>query len=229
MNTRIKLIFIFGFCCFQLCSFAQSTFQLGILPAVNFNKKLKNDWSLNSRVETRLLVRRGTFDGDVDRSFNYVLTDLSLIAAKKFGLNSRYAFGYLLRLEEGDVQHRFIQQFTVVQKLSTFRLAHRFVTDQTFSPVQAPEFRLRYRITTEIPLNGESIDPREFYFRVNNEYLNSIQARAYDLEIRVVPLLGYEINDRCKVETGLDYRVNSFVANKTRHTFWMAMNFFIEF
>jgi hypothetical protein len=108
-------------------------------------------------------------------------------------------------------------------------LAHRFVTDQTFSPLEAPVFRLRYRLTSEIPLNGESVDPGELYLRINNEYLNSVQGGEYDLEIRLVPLLGYEINNRFKVESGLDYRVNSFLASKTRHSYWMTINFFVEF
>ena len=208
---------------------AQSTFQLGVLPAINFNKKLKNDWSLNARIESRVLLQRGEINGEVDRGLDYVLTDFSLIAAKKIGLNSRIAGGYLIRFEEGEIQHRFIQQYTIVQKLSGFRLAHRFVTDQTFSPLEAPVFRLRYRLTSEIPLNGESVDPGELYLRINNEYLNSVQGGEYDLEIRLVPLLGYEINNRFKVESGLDYRVNSFLVSKTRHSYWMTINFFVEF
>jgi hypothetical protein len=212
----------------NIVSHAQSSFQIGGLPSLNLNKKLKNDWSINARVESRLRFQRGQINGAIDKEFNYVLTDFSLIAAKRIGLNSRVAGGYLIRFEDGDIQHRFIQQFVIVQKFSAFRLSHRLVTDQTFSSVESPEFRLRYRISSEIPLNGESVDPGEFYVRINNEYLNSLQAATYDLEVRLVSLIGYDISDKFKVESGLDYRVNSFLLNRTRHSYWMAINFFID-
>jgi hypothetical protein len=211
------------------CSvYAQSTYQFGGLPSINLNNKLKKDWSLNSKIESRLLFQRGEIKGDVDEKFKYVLTDFSLIAAKKVGLNSRIAGGYLLRLEDGDLFHRFIQQYISVQKFSGFRLAHRVLSDQTYSKSEKPEFRLRYRITSEIPLNGESVDPGEFYVKINNEYINSLQAKQYDLEIRLVPLIGYDFTESFKIETGLDYRVNSFISNNTRHSFWMVLNLFVE-
>jgi hypothetical protein len=207
---------------------AQSTYQLGGLPSLNFNAKLKNDWSINSKLESRQLFRSGEIKGSINQKYKYVLTDLSLIAAKKVGLNSRVAGGYLIRFEGREIFHRFIQQFIIVQKLSGFRLAHRFLSDQTFSKTENPEFRIRYRITSEIPLNGESVDPGEFYIKINNEYVNSLQSLEYDLEIRLVPLLGYDITNNFKIETGLDYRVNSFLDNNARHSYWVTVNLFLE-
>jgi hypothetical protein len=213
---------------FKNTVYAQSSFQLGALPSLNLNKKMKNDWSLNFKIESRLLFQSGEINGDVDKNFNNVLTDFSLIGAKKIGLNSRIAGGYMIRFKEGNLYHRFIQQYVIVQKLSGFRLAHRFLSDQTFSESEEPEFRLRYRITSELPLNGESVNPREFYLKINNEYINSLQEKTYDLEIRLVPLLGYEITEQFKIETGVDYRINSFLTDNTRHSYWMTLNFFIE-
>ena len=94
--------------------------------------------------------------------------------------------------------------------------------------MEKPEFRLRYRIASEVALDGQSVDPREFYFKFNNEYLNSWQDYGYDLEIRLVPLLGYNLKSTNKIEMGLDYRVNSFLNNNTRHSFWVNLNWFIE-
>lgn len=206
----------------------QSTYQFGTLPSLNINNKFQNDWSINSKVESRQLMKSGDFDGNSNTEYKYVLTDFSFITAKKVGLNSRIAGGYLIRLRDAEIFHRLIQQYTIVQKMNGFRLAHRFSTDQTFSNREKPEFRLRYRITFEIPLNGESVDPKEFYIKLNNEYLNSLQEKDYDFEIRLVPLLGYDITDNNKIEVGLDYRVNSFLNNTTRHSFWLSLNWFIE-
>ena len=222
------------FLCFMLLGLslskviAQSTYQVGFLPSINVNNKLKNDWAFNTKLESRLLTQRGTLNGKTDKKNQYVLTDLSFIAAKKIGLNSRLAGGYLLRLEAEEVRHRFMQQFTVVQRLSGIRWVHRFVFDQTFSKSDDPQYRIRYRISTEIPLNGESVDPGEFYVKINHEYLNSFQASEYDLEVRLVPLLGFDLTKGYKIETGMDYRANSFLKDPARHSYWMCLNFFID-
>ncbi len=229
MNTKI-LSLLSLILTIQLINtaFAQSTYQVGAMPSVNFNNKLKNDWSLNFKIESRQLFQSGIFNDNADKKYKYVLTDFSLISAKKIGLNSRLAGGYLIRVEDGELFHRFIQQYIIVQSMTGFRLAHRFLSDQTFSNSEKPEYRIRYRITSEIPLNGESVVPGELYLKINNEYLNSFQESEYDLEIRLVPLLGYDLTESFKIETGLDYRVNSFLSNNTRHRFWMSLNFFIE-
>jgi len=199
-----------------------------MLPSINLNSKLENDWSLNTKVESRQLLQTGVFKGNTEKEFDYLLTDLSMIAAKKVGLNSRVTGGYLIRFEKEKLFHRFIQQYTMVQRLEAFRLAHRFSSDQTFSSEENPSFRLRYRITSEVALNGASVDPGEFYFKFNNEYLNAWQDSVYDLEIRLVPLLGYNLINNNKIEMGLDYRINSFLNNNTEHSFWMNLNWFIE-
>lgn len=229
MNTNVKqLLSVLALMQLPFSVFAQSTYQFGGLPSVNLNKKWKNDWSLNTKLESRQLFQWGEINGNSDKDFKYVLTDLSLIGAKKVGLNSRIAGGYLIRFEDGEIFHRFIQQYIILQKLSGWRLAHRISSDQTFSLIEKPEIRLRYRITSEIPLNGESADPGEFYLKLNNEYITSFQAKEYDLEIRLIPLLGYGINNNVKIESGLDYRVNSFLNNTTRHSYWMTVNLFID-
>ncbi len=224
-HTTFAVWIVYLLCAVELK--AQSVYQFGALPSVNLNNKLKNNWSLNSKIESRQLLQAGEFGGPVVEKYNYLLTDVSLIAAKKVGLNSRIAGGYLARFDQGEVIHRFIQQYIIVQRMAGLRLAHRFLTDQTFSNNEAPDFRVRYRITSEIPLNGESVDPGEFYLKLNNEYVNSFQGGIYDLEIRLVPLLGYDLSAN-KLEFGLDYRMNSFLQTSAQHNFWMSLNWFID-
>ncbi len=229
MNTRfLSFIIVVLFLQFKNSACAQSTFQIGALPSLNLNSKFKKDWSLNTKIESRQRFQNGEINGSVNKKYKYVLTDISLIAAKKVGLNSRLAGGYLIRIEDGELFHRFILQYIIVQRMTGYRLAHRFLSDQTFSESESPQYRIRYRITSEIPLNGESVDRGEFYLKINNEYVNSLQASEYDLEVRLVPLLGYDLTDSFKMESGLDYRINSFLSNNTRHSFWMTLNFFIE-
>ena len=207
---------------------AQGTYRAGVLPSVNFNYKLANQWSVNFKVESRQLFKTGTFEAEYNTNYRYVLTDYSLLAAKKIGLNSRLSGGYLLRYRDNEIIHRFIQQYTTVQRLTGYRLAHRLAMDQTFQSNEPIEFRLRYRLTGEFPLNGESADPREFYVKVNSEYLNALEDATYDLEVRLVPLLGYTFTPRHKLEIGLDYRINNFVTGSGSHSFWTSINWYIE-
>lgn len=229
MNIKLKITFlIISSFYFSSHVFSQTTLQVGLMPSVNYNKKVNSQWSFNGRIESRQLLRHGTWNDEAGTRYEYALTDLSALAAYKTGFNTRAAAGYLIRFRDGSLVHRFIQQFTMLKKLFGFRLAHRFVTDQTFCRCEAPEFRLRYRISTEIPLDGEVVDAGELYVKINNEYLHSLQASEYDLELRLVPVLGFDIKNMYKVEAGLNYRVNGFIHDKTRHSFWMMLNFFID-
>lgn len=209
-------------------TFAQDTYSLGTLPSFNLNKGLGNNWSLNFKAETRLRFMQGEFGADVPVDFNFQTADFALTASRKTGLNNSLAGGYLIRQRGEQTYHRFIQQFTIVKRFESFRLAHRFSSDQTFNSEEPWELRLRYRITTEIPLNGQSVDPGEFYLKLNNEYLNSWQESEPDLEIRLVPLAGYEFTDNNKLEFGLDYRLSSFLDGGSRNSFWINIGWYLK-
>ena len=64
--------------------------------------------------------------------------------------------------------------------------------------------------------------------QVTETYLNSLQDSNYDLEIRLIPLIGYTATPTSKIEVGLDYRLSSFLDQNARHSFWMSLNWFIE-
>ncbi len=229
MNIKpVYLLFILGCSLCVLDARAQGAYEFGLLPAVNVNRTFKQHWSVNSKLESRQLLQQGYVEGQVSRAYDYLLTDLSVIVGRKVGLDSRLAGGYLMRFEDGAVAHRFIQQYIHMQRFSGFRLAHRFLSDQTVSRTEETEYRLRYRMSAEIPLDGKAVDAGEFYLKLNNEYVNSLQASLYDLQIRLVPLLGYDLTDRFKIEAGLDYRVDGFLNNTITQDLWMTLNVFIE-
>ena len=207
---------------------AQSAFQVGLLPSVVLTDKKENDWSIIYEIDSRQLLQTGTFNGVSENEYQYVLTDFSVLGAKKISPKSRLAGGYLLRIEQDQIFHRFIQQYTYTQQVDSLALSHRFSSDQTFSPAEKPEFRFRYRLATEIPLEGKTLDSGELYLKMSNEYLNSWQDSEYDLEIRIVPLLGFNFRNDKKIEMGMDYRLDSFLQNDTRHSFWMNVNLLIE-
>lgn len=222
-----KFLFLFLFC-YSVNLLAQSTYNIGFIPRINLNQKLENGWKLNYKVESRVSTVQGNFRANSQFNTQYLLTDVSVIASKKTGLNNNIAGGYLLRFRDGATDQRFIQQFTLVKRYNSFRLSHRFATDQTIRKNSADVFRLRYRITSEIPLNGYAVDENEFYLKVNHEYLQALESGIYDLEIRLVPLLGYVFTDTNKIEWGIDYRINDFIHNNSKSNFWLTFNWFIS-
>jgi hypothetical protein len=199
---------------------------MGLLPSININKKFPTDLSLNFKTESRQELKSGFFNIPANVNYKYELTDFSLIAAKKIAINKSLAMGYLMRIRDNKVINRSIQQFITTKNYSGFKLAHRLSTDQTFEKGEKTEYRVRYRLSSEIALNGQSVDPREFYLKISNEYLNSWQGGDYDFEIRVVLFLGYEFSDSNKLELGLDYRMDSFINDSSRNRFWIGANWF---
>ncbi len=231
-----RYIILFAFLLFALKNGnAQSFYRTGTMPSVNINYGLNKGWGLHFKAESRFLFQSGQFGNEPLRGFNYLLSDISMIVSKRTGLKTNLAGGYLIRINDLDVMHRTIQQFSIVRKYNNFRLAHRFSSDQSFNLTPNEEFkfkyveyRLRYRIAAEFPLNGQSVDPREFYLKINNEYLYSWQNSDNDIEIRIVPLLGYNFEKNSKLEVGLDYRLDSFLNDNLRNSFWFNINWFFS-
>ncbi|MBS4062776.1 MAG: DUF2490 domain-containing protein [Rikenellaceae bacterium] len=215
-----KNLLIFMLSAMSVYCNAQSSFQYGIIPSINIIKKFPKNWSANFKAESRQSIYNQKL------KYDYLLTDFSLVVTKRIAANTTVGGGYLLRAEDGEFENRTIQQISFSKKYSGFRMAHRVMTDQTFAKNSKPELRLRYRISSEIPLEGQSLDVKEFYLKINNEYLNSWQGDEYDLEIRGVALLGYSVSTVNDLEIGVDYRLDSFIDGDPRNRIWLSINFF---
>ncbi len=221
-----KIIFLFILLIPFGFGWSQSSFSTGLLPRIRVSTKINDQLKWINGIESRQLILE-----DVNNSveYEYILTDVSTMISLKTGVHSVFNSGYLLRIEDTDIIHRSIQQYNIVQELFPIRLGHRFVTDQTFSSKDSPRFRVRYRIAAEKPLTGEKVDPKEFYLKLGNEYLGALQSNEFDLEIRLLPFIGYELNPSNKIELGLDYRLSEFLNSKPRNIIWVSFNWFCSF
>lgn len=199
---------------------AQSSFESGFLPSININSNFSKDRAIIFKAESRQQFFKE------DLNYEYVSTDISAGLSKKLSINTTVAFGYLLRVDNTGIGNRAFQQITFIRRYGSFNLSHRLLADQTFKKNESAEYRMRYRVSSEIPLEGQSADPNEFFIKLNNEYLNSLQDRSYDLEIRGASLIGYVISPALKIEFGPDYRVNSFINGNTRNRLWLGLNIF---
>jgi hypothetical protein len=209
LNTRVIAFLILLVSAQRLC--AQKQTEVGLLPSINYNQKLKKGWDINFKFESRHFVFEKNAFQKSDFAYTYNLSDFSFLVGKKTGLNSKLVIGALSRIETDSKTYRTIQQFIFKSKISSFSVAHRLATDQTFSADQFPEYRLRYRLNAEVPLSGQQVDVKEFYFKFNSEVLHSLQNNTYDLEFRAVPNIGYVTNKPQKIEFGLDNRIDSFL------------------
>ncbi|MFA0961654.1 DUF2490 domain-containing protein [Roseivirga sp. BDSF3-8] len=230
MNTNLftGLLLLLG-TLFYVQAYAQPTYEAGILPAFNLNTSLSNKWKLNFKSENRFLFVKDAFSEQPDRGLDFVLSDLSVIVSRKVGLNNSLGAGYLLRFRDNNFQHRHLWQFTIVPVGNPFRLAHRFAADQTLDEEAAAQSRLRYRLAIELPLNGTAVDPGEFYFKANQEQLHIFSDGQYDLEFRLVPVLGVNFSDDNKLEAGLDYRIDGFIESAATNTLFTTLSWFRAF
>jgi hypothetical protein len=207
---------------------AQENYRAGTITQVNVNFSLPKDFKLNTRVEARQIFSEKETAKSVSNALRYERTDVHAILTKKISADNNIGAGYLVRLEEGKFAHRLIQQFNSVRKLDLFSLAHRIVLDETFRRNEPTEIRARYRIGIEKPLNGRSVDPREFYLKLNNEYLGIFTKDQADLEIRGSAAAGYNATDDNKIELGLEYRVNEFYTAAKAQQFWVTLSWFLS-
>jgi hypothetical protein len=206
---------------------AQAQTRVGLLPSINYNHEINKVWEVNFKFESRhLVLEKSTSQSSVFK-YKYLLSDVFALVGRRVGLNSKVVLGVLTRIEPDEVSYRTIQQFIFQTKIENFQVAHRIATDQTFSSTESNEFRLRYRLSVEIPLSGLKVDVKEFYFKFNTEVLNSIQDNEYDIELRAVPNIGFVINEQHKIELGLDNRFVSFTDNQTLFTSWITINWFL--
>lgn len=204
--------------------YAQSSFSSGILPRIRVSTKITDQIKWINGIESRQLLINDSKDDSF--GYDYILTDISSLLSFKVGAHGVLNGGYLLRIENDEIIHRVIQQYNLVHNYNVLRIGHRFATDQTYGNSASPEFRARYRITIEKALAGNNVDPGEFYVKLSNEYIFSYQNEKSDLEMRILPFLGYELNPKNKIEIGLDYRQDRLLKSGAENDLWLSINWF---
>ena len=207
----------------------QAEYILGVLPEININKSLSNEWKVNANVESRQAFREGLFEESPAYDYEYLLTDISAAVTKGMFFQNAWTLGYLLRLQKDAPAHRLFQQYTFNRRYVGFRIGYRLAADQTFERDVPTEFRFRFRASGELPLRGQAVDRGEYYLKASHEYLNKWAGETYDLETRFTAALGRQIRDFNKLEIGLDYRIDNFLNGAPASSFWMTAGWFFSF
>lgn len=202
-------------------------FSTGFFPEASLSYSLTKKYSITHKVESQHGVFDRTSRLNEELKYNHVLTDLQTFLNRRINPFVKIAIGYQYRIEEGENTHRPIQQISILQRASRYRLGHRIRTDQTFFEEEAPLWRGRYRISGQIPLQGLDLDPGEKYLSVSNEIIYMYQSGEDDIENRLTASLGFYINDKNKIEVGFDYRTDDYlVEDRFRHRLWFKFGFY---
>lgn len=199
---------------------AQHTFYGGFFPEMAANHSL-GDFKLTAKIESRHGVVNNEASKGETWTYFHDQTDLQGFLGYKINPFTTIAGGYQYRIDSEDENtHRAIEQLTIIQQIMDYRVGHRVRADQTFFRSDKMQWRLRYRLAVEVPLQGFSLDPAEFYLVLSGEPIFSLQGRKTELENRLVVSLGHYFSDRCKLETGLDYRTDRYLGEGFRNRLW---------
>jgi len=226
---RFYLIIFFLLINFSV-SFGQNRqFITGLFPEATLTKKLKNDQKVIFKIEHQDVLYDNFDEQGRELQFTHYRTDLMGFYDRKLNPSKSVAFGAFHRIQSGANANRIIQQFASVNRLRGMKLAHRFRTDQTFTKGESVEFRLRYRMSIEIPLSGVTLDPGEHYLVVSDEPIFGLQGGQFEIENRFVFSFGKLINSSQKLEWSIDYRTDKFIQEGFRTRLWAKVGYFYSF
>jgi|AntRauTorcE11897_2_1112592.scaffolds.fasta_scaffold07289_2 hypothetical protein len=223
----MKYFFLVAFLLLSLSSKAQNDrFIFGFFPEASLSYKISEKYSITHKIESQ----NGLFDSNnLNEEFEYeqTLIDLQTFIGRRLSPFVKVDVGYQYRIEEGENTHRTIQQVSILQRESFYRIGHRIRIDETFFQDAPLLFRARYRIKGQVPLQGLSLDPGENYLTVSNELIYMIQSTEDDLENRLTAALGFYFDDKNKLEVGFDYRTDDYlVDNRFRHRLWFKFGYY---
>jgi hypothetical protein len=179
-------------------------------PDIAINIKLSDSYFLNTKTEAFHYF----FERDLNNSpiwiSNFDGADFQFFLTKRLNPYNRVSLGYQYGFEPGDPgSHRLIQQISHIDRPGNLTIGHRFRSDQTFYREESFKLRIRYRFSIEVPLQGQALDPGEFFLLASEEVLFDYQDSIFGFENRLVFNTGYMINPSQKLQFGFDLRSGS--------------------
>ncbi|WP_339718062.1 DUF2490 domain-containing protein [Cyclobacterium amurskyense] len=210
---------------------AQGTVRMfGFFPEFQIGIKATEKLKIIGKIESQHGMAEKFEGKDLDVGYFHNLTDFQGFLGTKVNPFIDIAAGYQYRVNSrGDNSHRTIQQISILQLPGNYKIGHRIRADQTYAPFEKNDYRLRYRISFELPIEGKSLDPGEFYLVFSDEVLYSYQAGESSVENRVVASLGHLSKEKQKFQAGIDYRTDRFFDPDLRHRTWFKFGWYLNF
>jgi hypothetical protein len=207
----------------------KQVFFTGIFPEVSLTKKLNDQYKLNFKIENQEVIFDNRDENSANPQFTHYRTDLMMFFDRSIRPGVSVALGVFHRFQDNEDANRIIQQLAILQRLRVLRINHRFRTDQTFTKNDDFEFRFRYRLSLEIPLEGAELDPGEYYMVVSEEPIFSVKGGQFEIENRTAVALGKLFTSQEKLEWGIDYRTDGYIQEGFRTRLWGKISYFYNF
>lgn len=178
------------------------------------NVKLNEKWSIHAEYQWR----RENFVTEWQQSL--LRTGMNYQLAPKIQLRTGYAwietFPYgdypINGLGRDFTEHRIFQMITLTDKPGRLEFTHRFMLEQRWiGRYTKPEItredkyffvnRMRYMFRMQCPLQGNTIEDREFYLAAYDEIFIGFGENVFD-QNRIGLLAGYRFNKKTRIEGG---------------------------
>lgn len=216
-----KLFLALGYF-FPLLLSAQHPQLYGTIPTA----LLKKDINDRTGISLALSSEINGIDRKIgDQRFTARVLNLNLESALSYDANPNLnlAGGFLFRLRDPftgtTTELRPWQQATSILRFGKYRFRNRLRAEERWAGSKLDfNLRLRYRLSTDFPLEGERLDNREFYLNLSTEALltPTIERSFYFWESRTYIGLGYQLNERQRIEPALDFRTRKVDARGNR-------------
>ena len=211
------------------CSFSCLSQTSGLWDSeIALNTKLNSRWSLNANIGNRNLLT--TYLGSEAFHFTARHIQAGINTAYEIGLYTKLGGGMMYRwntLGDSDAENelRTTQQFSMARHYNALRIVHRWKADQRFKGSQL-EHRLRYRFSTDFPLQGLSLDVNELYLLFSTESIFNFGKDINPMwDQRLNTGLGFQLSKPIKLQLSLQYRWEDYIG-ATNHRMFVNTQLF---
>lgn len=221
------LVIILVFSIFSVLAQSNNFFG-GFSPELSVSYKINERYKFSSKIESFHFFYDPGGSGTSSWRHRYDGTDLQFFLQRKIGVFQGIAIGYQYGIvSEGHGSHRSIIQYTFVNRMAGAVMGHRVRSDQTFYHDNSPKFRLRYRISLEVPLQGQELDPKELFVYFSEEPIYSWQNSEGDFQNNGAAFIGYYTGGKDKIQLGLDYRM-ALSDEPISQVLWLKITYYVN-
>ena len=165
------------------------------------NQGINEKWNWHNEIQ----YRNYNFAGDLEQlllrtGIGYNLTEKNNNVLLGYGFIHSQPYLSDTDQKSSFDEHRIFQQFINRHQWGRVYFQHRIRAEQRFLPEDI-QFRGRYFLALNVPLNHENIQSNTFYLSAYNEIFLNAKSSYFDRN-RIYGALGYGINKHIRVEVG---------------------------
>ncbi len=219
MNTSCIKLLLFVILSVNFFGYGQNDFEMLHENAFSLRHSFSKNYNANFELSSRAFAYTNE-----DFVYNLQQLQISHFSTFKLDLKQSLALGFLYRnreaFEDSSNEIRLTQQYNLKSISRTFRLGHRFRSEQRFYN-DFTAFRFRYRFAIDVPLQGLKLDVGETYLILTNEGLLSTAKNAKpEIGYRISPSIGLQASNDLTIEFGIELRLSELNINTRESIFF---------